>query len=746
MDYRNERRWMYKRVNPGRKGLRDEFKAGVDNFVDFACVQPTFVENNVIKCPCTKCRNRRYKNPGDVKLHLYKWGFESNYWCWIYHGEEVLQSSVNFDDTSHNHVDGDDMYETMIYDNFGLNQEPSYLNRDIEGPHDSAKQFYELLDSAQQPLWSGCTADTELSFTLKMMSIKSSYNIAQKAMDEIFDACNRAMPSPNKVPSSFYEAEKLVSKLGLGHEKIDCCVNGCMLYYKEDIALAQCKFCFEPRFKKSNKPNSKVPRKRMHYLPLIPRLQWLFASPSSAKHMRWHFENQREPGVMCHPSDGEAWKHFDQMYPQFASKPRNVRLGICSDGFSPFGMSAKSYSCWPIIVTVYNLPPSMCMTTPYMFLTSIIPGVVTYDVSLKHNFVLKAALMWTISDFPAYGMLSGWQTAGKLSCPYQMVRINREIQNGNISRIITYPPAVINAQNRYQPRDPSSSTSCPSQNAPTSSDDSTTLVTPSTPPLSPLVNQEPKMEIIPGGIFGFIPCKANRFVMPCITKKFDEPIRSYTRASPGLKKAWLSLFNEKYYWRPEYHSRITKNFNKKGSEGLSRALSSARKTKQCPEWIILPIWVQLLEQWRDAKFISKCNTNKKNRNSDVGMALHTGGSIPITEYCRRYEEKHNQTAPPEIVYLQTHTKADGTFVTPKAKKIYDSYEELKSKEPNAKSQDLLLKAAGGRKKGGKVTGFASASVYFFPSASTSQKFKNNHTRTNYFNNVWKRLRSPIVFF
>ena len=24
--------------------------------------------------------------------------------------------------------------------------------------------------------------------------------------------------------------------------------------------------------------------------------------------------------------------------------------------------------------------------------------------------------MWTINDFPAYGMLSGWQTAGKLTC------------------------------------------------------------------------------------------------------------------------------------------------------------------------------------------------------------------------------------------------------------------------------------------------------------------------------------------
>jgi hypothetical protein len=28
--------------------------------------------------------------------------------------------------------------------------------------------------------------------------------------------------------------------------------------------------------------------------------------------------------------------------------------------------------------------------------------------------------MWTINDFPAYGMLSGWSTHGKLVCPYCM--------------------------------------------------------------------------------------------------------------------------------------------------------------------------------------------------------------------------------------------------------------------------------------------------------------------------------------
>ena len=34
-------------------------------------------------------------------------------------------------------------------------------------------------------------------------------------------------------------------------------------------------------------------------------------------------------------------------------------------------------------------------------------GIHTYDVSKKKNFVMKAALMWTISEFSAYGMSSG---------------------------------------------------------------------------------------------------------------------------------------------------------------------------------------------------------------------------------------------------------------------------------------------------------------------------------------------------
>jgi hypothetical protein len=47
-------------------------------------------------------------------------------------------------------------------------------------------------------------------------------------------------------------------------------------------------------------------------------------------------------------------------------------------------------------------------------------GALTYDILWKQNFVIRAALMWTINDFSTYGMVSGWSTHGKLACPYCM--------------------------------------------------------------------------------------------------------------------------------------------------------------------------------------------------------------------------------------------------------------------------------------------------------------------------------------
>ncbi|KAL9666810.1 hypothetical protein QQ045_001152 [Rhodiola kirilowii] len=203
--------------------------------------------------------------------------------------------------------------------------------------------------------------------------------------------------------------------------------------------------------------------------------------------MCWHATPRADVHRMVHPSDGESWKHFDRCHPDFAADARIVRLGLCTNGFNPWGMSSKQYSVWPVMVTPYNLPPWLCMNTRFIWLTILIPGpsnpkkrldiylrpliddlvhlwsvgVDTYDANRKQSFTLRAALMWTVSDYPAYAMLSGWSTQGKLGCPYCMedtktfvLKNGRKVSYfGCHGRFLpTNHPYRVNARNFYRDR------------------------------------------------------------------------------------------------------------------------------------------------------------------------------------------------------------------------------------------------------------------------------------------------------
>ncbi|KAL0315365.1 UNVERIFIED_CONTAM: hypothetical protein Sradi_5414700 [Sesamum radiatum] len=153
---------------------------------------------------------------------------------------------------------------------------------------------------------------------------------------------------------------------------------------------------------------------------------------------------------MCHPSDAEVWKYFDRMYPDFAEELRNVRLDLCTDGFAPHGQYDRTYSYWKVIITPYNHLPSMCMSSEYIFLTMVIPGlsnmkllidvylellieellqlwhmgVRTYDHATDRVFTMRATLMWTMNDLHAYGMASGWSTAGVMGGDFYVIFYN----------------------------------------------------------------------------------------------------------------------------------------------------------------------------------------------------------------------------------------------------------------------------------------------------------------------------------
>ncbi|CAL9021492.1 unnamed protein product, partial [Prunus brigantina] len=96
--------------------------------------------------------------------------------------------------------------------------------------------------------------------------------------------------------------------------------------------------------------------------------------------------------------DGEAWKEFDRTFPEFAADPRNVRLGLATDGFNP-----------SIDVYLRSLVDELKDLWTN--------GVRTYDKSTGKMFTLRAAVMWTVNDFPAYAMVSGWSTKGYMACP-----------------------------------------------------------------------------------------------------------------------------------------------------------------------------------------------------------------------------------------------------------------------------------------------------------------------------------------
>ncbi|XP_020208847.1 uncharacterized protein LOC109793787 [Cajanus cajan] len=454
------RRWMYDRMYMGRRGLKESFVHGVEEFIRIACQQQSYINEGKLRCPCAKCQSTKIDGVHIVKVHLFKYGFMSNYYIWTDHGEEMENVDNNLIGASSIGINATESETSnsmhdMVCD--ALRQHGAFdileNNNVEEPPNEDAQRFYNLLSEANCPLYEG-SSESKLSMCVRLLACNSNWNVPDECVDFITKTLLDVTPVNRCLPKNYYDAKRLVSKLGLSARRIDCCVQGCMLFYdndygKNDGALLQCKFCHMPRYHDRNTESSTkklVPVKTMFYLPIIPRLQRLFASMQTAGHMCWHYQNRSTFGVLCHPSDGEAWKHFDRVHPDFAADPRNVRLGLCSDGFNPYIQSTTPpYSCWPVIVTPYNLPPEMCMTKPFMFLTFLIPGprnpkatidvyleplidgpkklwigVQTYDILKKQNFMMKATLMWTINDFPAYGMLSGWGTQGKLACPHCM--------------------------------------------------------------------------------------------------------------------------------------------------------------------------------------------------------------------------------------------------------------------------------------------------------------------------------------
>jgi hypothetical protein len=128
----------------------------------------------------------------------------------------------------------------------------------------------------------------------------------------------------------------------------------------------KCFKCGKSRFvevvnEDGEKVMTKIAHKQLRYMPLTPRMKYLFISKKTARHMRWHKEGMCENDqVMVHPFDSELWKALDDFDADFVRDARNVSIGLATDGFSLYNTSVVSYSYCLVFAIPYNLHLLFC--------------------------------------------------------------------------------------------------------------------------------------------------------------------------------------------------------------------------------------------------------------------------------------------------------------------------------------------------------------------------------------------------
>ncbi|RVW59097.1 hypothetical protein CK203_113303 [Vitis vinifera] len=176
------------------------------------------------------------------------------------------------------------------------------------------------------------------------------------------------LPLNNEMSLSMYEAKKTFSTLGMEYQKIHACPNDCILYRNQYKDVIACPTCGKSRWKinsEGEKIKKGVPAKVLWYFPPIPRFKRMFQSSETAKHLMWHAKDKECDG------------------PRQPGKNIDVYLSPLVDDLK---------TLWE-------------------------KGVETYDAHLREVFTLKAILLWTINDFPAYGNLAGCTVKGYYACP-----------------------------------------------------------------------------------------------------------------------------------------------------------------------------------------------------------------------------------------------------------------------------------------------------------------------------------------
>ncbi|RVW72902.1 hypothetical protein CK203_056355 [Vitis vinifera] len=363
-----DRSWMSK------DRMSREYEEGVEYFINFALEHCP--NQRGIRCPCMRCGNLIHHTPNKIREHMFFNGIDQSYCTWYWHGEAGPTSSQPTEMAQR--------YDTMDCGDVASTVEMVHAIEDefMTDP----MSFKKLLEDAEKPLYPSCIKFTKLSALVKLYNVKARYGWSDKSFSDLLQILGDMLPVNNEMPLSMYEAKKTLNALGMEYKKIHACPNDCILYRNELNEASSCPTCGMSRFKR------------------------MFQSPKIAKDLKWHAQGRENNGKLRHPVDSPQWQLVNQMWPEFASDCRNLRLAISADGINPHSSMTRPRQPGKDI-DVYLAPLVDDLKTLWEV------GVKAYDAHQQEFFTLKAILLWTINDFPAYGNLSGCTVKGYYACP-----------------------------------------------------------------------------------------------------------------------------------------------------------------------------------------------------------------------------------------------------------------------------------------------------------------------------------------
>ena len=167
--------------------------------------------------------------------HLICKQFPKNYKVWIWHRETYYTMQLRDTNVVNVPSQNENPVIDMINDAFGMNKNDDMDDDAYEGPFEFVEtmpneEYVELLRDCNQELYEGCQKYSKLSFLLRLYHIKCLCGMTNKVMMMSLELLTDTFEY-GKFPTSFYEAKKVIQKLGLNYTKIDVCPKNCMLYW-----------------------------------------------------------------------------------------------------------------------------------------------------------------------------------------------------------------------------------------------------------------------------------------------------------------------------------------------------------------------------------------------------------------------------------------------------------------------------------------------------------------------------------